>query len=68
MTENTPQASDTHPTLITIDGASMLADAASEHLRSLDAYKDFIRKHKPAPEFIRPKPRTGTRYSALRRT
>ena len=50
MTENTPQASDTHPTLITIDGASMLADAASEHLRSLDAYKDFIRKHKTAPE------------------
>ncbi len=50
MTENTPKSSDTHPTLITIDGASMLADAASEHLRSLDAYKHFIRTHKPTPE------------------
>ncbi len=37
------------PTLTTIDGASMLADAASEHLRSLDAYSHFIRKHEPTP-------------------
>ncbi len=37
------------PTLTTIDGASMLADAASEHLRSLDAYEHFTRKHEPTP-------------------
>ncbi len=37
------------PTLTTIDGASMLADAASEHLRSLDAYEHFIWKHEPTP-------------------
>ncbi len=37
------------PTLTTIDGASMLTDAASEHLRSLDAYEHFIWKHEPTP-------------------
>ena len=39
----------TRLTLTIIDGAFMLADAASEHLRSLDAYEHFIWKHEPTP-------------------
>ena len=50
MSERTPRSSDTHQTLMTTDGAARLADAASEHLQSLDAYRQFIRTHETAPE------------------